>query len=304
VVRGAHVVPHLVDDLLARIPLWSNAGRIRTEPLNGGLSNHTYKVTADGAAFVLRISGGQNDYLGLDRRQELLAINSAHALDVAPRGLWLSDDGNVLVTQFLPGRQVTSEEVCGPEMIRDLAGLMRRIHGITGVSRACGPYWLIHTYVESAVKLGVALPDGFGAHLARLGDIERDADNDGEWRKGYCHNDFFTINTIYHDGVVRMIDWELSGVGDIFFDLVALPYTCNFSSTQEKLLLESYFGTPDDEVARILQDMKFVALVREAAWALLHSAIIKDPVNHKTDYYGFAVHVTKRLSAGLTTLFD
>jgi thiamine kinase-like enzyme len=34
--------------------------------------------------------------------------------------------------------------------------------------------------------------------------------------------------------ILYIIDWEMSGSGDVFFDLATIPFSCKFSEEQEK----------------------------------------------------------------------
>jgi thiamine kinase-like enzyme len=118
----------------------------------------------------------------------------------------------------------------------------------------------------------------------------------------YCHNDYFTFNMIYDGQNLKVIDWELSGYGDCFFDLATLSYSNHFSVEEEKFLLGSYFGFFEEEQLATLHDMKFVCMVREAAWGMLYSGLKLNAVNQPMDYYGFVLYVMKRLRQGYVTL--
>ncbi|MEG1003689.1 hypothetical protein [Clostridium sp.] len=46
-----------IDIVLKSIPEWSNVDEISYEPLNGGLTNVTYKVKVNNKLYVLSING-------------------------------------------------------------------------------------------------------------------------------------------------------------------------------------------------------------------------------------------------------
>src|SRR5918997_156240 len=69
------------EALAARI--WPGR-EVELEPLGGGITNHNFKVSVEGEAFVLRIAGADTELLGIDRRAEHAAAQAAGELDVGP----------------------------------------------------------------------------------------------------------------------------------------------------------------------------------------------------------------------------
>ena len=118
----------------------------------------------------------------------------------------------------------------------------------------------------------------------------------------YCHNDVFTFNLLWDNGQLRAIDWELSGYGDVYFELAVVAYSNRYTSAEERQLLTTYFGEYDDEMSQILQSMRYVSLIREVAWAMLMAAIVQDPLNHSMDYIAFQKQVIERLDGGYLSL--
>jgi thiamine kinase-like enzyme len=298
-----------LESIIQSIPAWRGAMTRHSEPLNGGFSNDTYKVQVDGELFALRINGTQNEFLQLDRALEVEAVQRGFEMNVAPEPLYCAGRSDVLITRFLAGHPVTPEEAHDPAMQARMVQTMKVIHGLQGPQRQAGPFEIIDRYLGGASRLGVAFPDGLDRHLRRMRQIERERSRAAGWYRRYCHNDFFIFNMIYNQADalapagLRLIDWEMSGWGDIFLDLATVPYTNNFTIEEEQTWLEHYFGACDPDLLHALHDMRYVSLIREAAWALLSQAIVTDPVNHQMNYLGFARYVVTRLDAGKMTLF-
>ena len=72
-----------VQEIIDQIPLFRNQ-TVSYEPLNGGLSNQTYKLVCGGTAYVLRIYGKQTEYLKLTRSSEVDVMRSMSDANVAP----------------------------------------------------------------------------------------------------------------------------------------------------------------------------------------------------------------------------
>jgi len=287
-----------IERIIAAIPAWRSA-IIHYEPLKGGFTNDTYIVTVDGKSYVVRINGTQNQFLGLSRHLELLAIEQASKLEIAPRVFKWGNPDEVLITEYLPDGQVQPEDAHKPQVISQLAALLKKIHAIEGVERYNNPFEMIERYITSAERLGVSKPDGLAPHLARMVEIAEQRKNAVE---KYCHNDIFTFNLLWDDGQLRAVDWELSGYGDIYFELAVVAFSNHFSAEEERQLLTAYFGEYNDDMQQILMAMRYVCLIREVAWAMLMTAIVRDPVNHHMDYLAFQKQVIERLDGGYLDL--
>ncbi len=84
----------------------------RVERLGGGLTNHNFKVTVAGEAFVVRVAGQDTDLLGIDRAEEHGAALVAARIGVGPEVVGYVDGS--LVTRFVAGAPVPSDEILDP----------------------------------------------------------------------------------------------------------------------------------------------------------------------------------------------
>lgn len=99
---------------------------LEIEPLGGGITNHNFVVRVDGNAYVLRIAGADTELLGIDRAAEHEAARVAAALGVGPEVVDFVVGS--LITRFVEGGIVPVEEIRRPGGLREVAGLLRRIH--------------------------------------------------------------------------------------------------------------------------------------------------------------------------------
>lgn len=292
-----------IEEVIKDVQQWNQAKKIEFEPLNGGYTNVTYKVNIDNNLYAIRINGHQNEFLKLKREEEIRAIEQAARLDLAPMVLDCKNKDDYLITEFLNGSILSKEEIHEPEIIKKVAEALRKVHSIKDIKRICSPYHLIRSYLEGAERLGVKIPIELGSYLERMTEIENSRKKDLENTNKYCHNDYFTFNMIKSDYEnIKVIDWELSGIGDAYFDLATLSFSNSFNQAEEIILLRSYFGNYNHEMHSILSDLKLVCMIREISWALLHSGIEVEKVNHEMNYYQFALWVLDRLRQGFITL--
>jgi thiamine kinase-like enzyme len=289
-----------VEEIIREVPELSE-GVIGLERLNGGLSNLTYKVATPSGSYVLRVNNTQNEFLSLTRASEVDVMKLAYREGFGPRVVASSRPEQYVVTEFLGECRMVA-----PEDYDEVKGMMierlRQIHRFEGIARMCSPYHLIDGYLKGAAGLGVREPEGLGTLLRRVESIAHQRSSDKMYTNKYCHNDAFACNMLYDGRMLRVIDWELSGYGDVFFDLAIIPFSGRFTEAQEKEWLQLYFGDYEEEQYLILQDMKFVNMVREAAWGLLYAGLSRSSDHHDFDYYRHAEYAIDRIEQGEYTL--
>ncbi|MDQ0916213.1 thiamine kinase-like enzyme [Paenibacillus sp. V4I5] len=290
-----------VEEIIREVPEL-NYEFLSFESLNGGLCNQTYKVKTKQSTYVLRINSRQNEYLNLTRRSEVEVMKKANREGFAPKVIPSNYPEQFVVTEFLEGRMLEKDDLKDDRIKEMIMDRLKRIHRMEGQGRTCTPYDLIHGYLKGADQFQVKHPDGLNRILHRVEKIAHKRSNDKENNNKFCHNDSFLCNMIYTGQQLQIIDWELSGVGDLFFELTLIPFTNQFSETDEREWLKLYFGYFEEEAFHIFQDMKFVSMVREVAWGMFYSGLTKEDSHHNFDYYKFAEYCIQRIEQGIYQL--
>jgi thiamine kinase-like enzyme len=294
----------VVEKIVQREKLFCGDGDIRIEPLAGGLVNHAYKISTDSAEYFLRISSAQYKHLNLDLAQEFQALSLASAQRIAPKALSYDEGIGYLVLEYLPSEKVNIQEFRNPENLARLFEKLQRVHQFKTVDRRCNAYYLIERYIAGARQAGVSVAAEFDGFLKRMREIEQSRAENVEETHCFCHNDLYTINVLKSGQEYYLIDWELCGVGDIYFDLAIFPSIYRYTQDQEVQLLEAYFGKGKvgEEHLVALQDLKYVNVVREAAWAYFYSGLGIQFETHAFDYAGHAARTVEKLIAGENSL--
>jgi hypothetical protein len=128
---------------LARVPFFGNVRRegLEIERLGGALTNVSYKVTVDGAAYVLRLAGeGTSDYI--DRSAEEHNARAAAAAGINAEVVHFDARDGTMVTRFVDGVPMNAGEGFGRDpgapgrAARALGG---RSGGSTGWGGSSGP---------------------------------------------------------------------------------------------------------------------------------------------------------------------
>ena len=291
-----------MDDLrptLSRVPAWKNAGEISVERI-AGLTNANYRVTVDGSRFALRVSGPNTEKLGIDRNHELAALRSAAAAGLAPQVIaFLPPEGH-LVTQWVEGRRWSAAEFRTPEHVRLLTRTVKRIHALPSNGSSFLPFRKVESFLESAREFGAPLPPDLASILEMMRTIEADQQRDAtDWRH-FCHNDLVSVNYLYveQDRSIKVLDWEFSGMGDIYYDLATIVYTHDsdgpIPGELEEVMLSEYFGTVTGHHRRRLQGMKFMLMLFSGCWGLAQQGMQRAgliPSPEDFDYGEFAQHL-------------
>nr|WP_319570385.1 choline/ethanolamine kinase family protein [uncultured Draconibacterium sp.] len=293
-----------ITEIINQIPKWKDNANIRYEPLTGGYSNIVYKVFVDGENYALRINGKQNKFLELNYDDEIEIINLASKDNLTPKVLECENKTDFLITEFIDGNVLSEDQVANPDILKKVVDLVKRIHKIPYQgNRHSTQFSLTRNYLRGAKKLGVLYPTELNEFIKRMDVIEKNHQKDPNYLKYYCHNDVFAHNILLcPDGDLKILDWELSGLGDIWFDLATISFSCGFDQATDESLLNFYFGNSGEQKMKTLHDIKWVCMIREIGWALLHTALNKNKPEPGTDYSEFANSILNRLKQGLVTL--
>ena len=255
------------EPLAAR--LWP--GRtLQIEPLGGGITNHNFKVSLGGEAYVLRIGGKDTELLGIDRRAEHAAALAAAAVGAGPEVVAFLEDEGALVTRFVEGRPLPVEEMRSPQAIARVVDALRPFHEGPAIPARFDSFQVVKTYATAASERGVRVPEAY----QRAAEVAtRIATLRGPQAPRPCHNDLLNANFILDDSRLWIVDWEYAGMGDIFFDLANFSVNNELGPDEDDELLGAYFGDRTDRDAASLAVMRFMSDFREAMWGVLQQAL-------------------------------
>jgi thiamine kinase-like enzyme len=260
-----------IDRIIAQVPQWTGVKDLKVEPI-GGLTNINYLVTAAGERYVLRVSGDNSVFLGINRELELEVLTTASDSGIgAALVQYILPEGH-LVTRFIDGRHWTVAEYHRPEALQRLVETVKRIHAFPPTRGTFSPFRRVESYAEKARAFSIPFPADFDVFLRKMQAVEAHQQQDSSAWLRFCHNDLFSVNFL-DDGHVRVVDWEFAGMGDIYFDLAALVYAYDsegpLPAELEEFLLHSYFGVVNAAQRERLAGMKFMLLFFTAMWGLM-----------------------------------
>lgn len=256
-----------VEKIAARV--WPGRS-LRVEPLGGGITNRNFKVECDGRTYVLRIGGRDTHLLGIDRQAEYRAATVAAALGVGPEVVAFLEPEGYLVTRFVEGAPLPPDEISRPEVLRDAARLIRRVHEGPPIPARFNSFRVVEAYRASAFAHGVEVPAGYEVAKGVADRIEAAL---GPRPETPCHNDLLNANFIRGPMGIQIVDWEYAGMGDRFFDLANFAVNHELDDDHERLLLDAYFGEVRDSDWAHLRLMRLMSDFREAMWGVVQQGI-------------------------------
>ena len=281
---AATVPKHILE-----LPCWE--GPVTAEPLKGGLSNESWKVTDARGSHVVRF-GKDFPVHHVDRAREAMSAKAAHAAGFAPEVQYTAK--GVMVCAFIGAKTWVAADVrANPERV---GGLLRDFHEtlpahVTGAAALFWPFHVIRDYAR-VLKEGqspfladvprlMALSQAFEAAQIPLPII-------------FGHHDLLPANFLDDGKRLWLIDFEYAGFGTAMFDIAGAAANAEMDEAQSEALLRAYFGrAPDEATWRAFDAMQGAALVREAMWAMVSDIHLAAP---GADYKAYTAENLTRLS--------
>jgi len=265
-------IPELTD-VVARLSalLGPREGGVR--PLDGGITNRNFLVHFGGDEYVVRLPGKDTNLLGIDREAECQATKQASELGIGPRVAAMLENPPCLVTCFVEGDGMTSEQLRA--RTADVGQMLRAMHesGLT-LPTDFHVQDLVREYADVARSRGGETPAAYDDALETAGEIVKAVGGHAEHQPCPNHNDLLAANFIDTGEGIVIVDWEYAGMGDPFFDLGNFSVNNELDDTDQKHLLEAYFGEP--ATARRIAALKlfrFMSDFREAMWGVIQRSV-------------------------------
>src|SRR5262249_54903123 len=159
--------------LLARIPAFRDK-QPAIYPIEGGLTNHNFRIEAGGESFVMRLGGADAHLLGIAREQEFVCARAAAAAGIGPEVIAFLPEQETLVTRFVPARLLAVEDAREPATLRRLAETLRRCHAcpVPPNVGSFSPFQAVRDYYKQAQARNVPFPVELNDALRILAGIE------------------------------------------------------------------------------------------------------------------------------------
>jgi thiamine kinase-like enzyme len=282
---------------IASLPCWR--GKVKLEPLRGGLSNTAFVVDDGRERYVVRC-GGDIPVHHVFRDRERAASVAAHAAGLSPEVVYA--EPGIMVIRHIDGRTLAEPDLRAN--IERIVPLLALCHGalarhLIGPANTFRVFQVIRDYAGTlqAARGGsngelsryVTLADALEAQQMPLPIV-------------FGHHDLLPGNFLDDGKRLWLIDWEYGGFGTSMFDLANLADNGSFTRADELILLETYFRQRvSDAMQRAFDAMKVASALREAMWAMVSAIHLAVP---GADYRAHATDYLSRTEAALARYAD
>jgi thiamine kinase-like enzyme len=213
--------------------------QIHLSPINEGLSqSQIFKVEKSGQLYVIRL----NDPIFAEKnRRELFVFQEASKRGVAPNIYYASEDGSVIVMNFVAGQRSSCRIARKKENIALVAYALRQVHTIPRCPPICPSVFdrmlLLHSQMVAEGVSFSKLDQAIGL-LEHLRSVQISLSHTFVT----AHGDLHSGNIFFTDTGVKFIDWAENSWEDSFYDLSCFALCHDYQLWEEDFLLTCYLG--------------------------------------------------------------
>ncbi|MFK7822510.1 MAG: phosphotransferase [Oligoflexales bacterium] len=229
---------------------------MNVKPMQGGYSTRVFSlITISQRKFVLRVLPKRDS--SQEFSKEIYAAIANAKKKTGPKIFYSDSINGILVMEHLGG-QVLRDSVYEDthNKIFELAKLLKQSHSIPAFQLA--QYNIYSRIYDTLRSMGISVPK----RLVKLVDVVKKIEQEPSlWPQVPCHNDLNPNNILESHGKLWLIDWEMAGLNDPFYDLATLANFMALNPTQQKEFLKAYLGgeSSQQQLKRFAQ-MRLVSL--------------------------------------------
>ncbi|MBI5120884.1 MAG: phosphotransferase family protein [Rhodospirillales bacterium] len=255
--------------ILKRIPHLSGCEPLSMNwrPIIGGQHNTVFRLETPGGNYVLRLGRRFPDFPE-HYGEEVYNARLAAAAGLAPQILHFDPDDGTMLVPLIEGTTMDDSKFKAADAVKRAATALKRLH-------AGPPFRSTFDVFKRIDKLEKEASDGGDPAFASLIEVRKavaglkPALKLDQAEMAPCHNDPVPENYIDTGGRMILVDWQCSGQADPHWEVGALSAQCRFDDSQDKALIETYFGSPDHPgVAR----MRLYKVAVSYTWLLFNLA--------------------------------
>ena len=246
---------------------------VGAEALTGGTRNEVYRIRCETGDRVIRLSRFPAPRKGFYVKENNNMQIAARA-GLSPRVDFADGLDGSMMLEFIDGKTMRSADLRKMENAEAVGRIFRKLHQLPGFKDS---FDILAKVERNTARLHRRSSKPF---------IEQQSFNDLMTRvigilrshgvPHYAtHNDPLTRNFILRDGVMILIDWECSGLGDPHWEVAAMSAQAGLDRDVWEAYMVSYFGSMDHP--GICRVPLFEAICRYFWWTDALSTGINDP---------------------------
>lgn len=240
------------------------------EPV-GGLSNNNFRAIYSNNSYFIRLC--EPTIFNINRISELDILNKASSLNLCKTPIYFNALTGNMIYKWIDGHMPTEVDINSGDFLDSLCINLKKLH-LLNCETSFNPFNEIIERIKICNSLKLSLPTYINSLIERLYRLEKELEKNK--LIGLCHNDLNISNILISKVNLYIIDYEFSGMGDIFFDLATIAWLQSYNGRIN--LLKSYFGTFNIKDYDKLLKYLYVVKLLNALWSLIKSS------NSSNDY--------------------
>ena len=235
-----------------------------------GSTNTSYFCTYRNEKYIIRLGAENMDLLVINRRAERAAMEAVRGTDYGIPLVYFNDTNGDMITKYVDAEPITLEEFSQEANMLKIAAITKDMH-----SRRTDYYFNPYDDVEKRLAYikqhKIVMSERFGE---AYGIYEKRRDANPYFEKQYlglCHNDVTLGNCLITKDKKRiyLIDYEFSGMGNIFNDLLCIQH--HYHAENQQLFFEAYFGGYSEYMMQKIKDFHIIVVLWNVTWAYIKS---------------------------------
>ncbi len=280
-----------IDEVIAAVPAW--VGRpVSISAIDGGLTNHNFRVDVDGVPHFVRIPGAETDLLAVDRGNELANTRAAAIAGAGPRVVHHLAAWDVMVLEWLDATTMSNAAFQEPGQTRRIAEVLRRLHAGPRFRGDFDMVALAARYLRLIDERGFDVPPGYREHMGAIPRIDA-ALRAHPAATVPCHNDLLAENYLDDGSRLWIVDYEYSGNNDPTFEVGNTAQELGFDEGRLTELVAGYFGEATPALLARCRLQMIMSDVGWTLWAAIQARI--SPIDY--DFWGWAMDRWARAEA-------
>ena len=227
-----------------------DSGELLVEPLSGGLSNRSFRLSHAERQWVVRlpIVTESHRFQTLEAESEAALLTTVARAGLTPGVIACDSGSGALITEYLRNAAPwTPEKARLPENVKRIAATLRSLHGLMVSPDLLIPFRparLAEKYLDTVRRLKRGEDRSIGVEEKRWAEELRGLASSYEARfapTALCHHDLVATN-ILDDDQLWLVDFEYALWADPVLDLASLAAMNDYDGNQRSLLSQTYFN--------------------------------------------------------------
>ncbi|MEP6948065.1 MAG: choline/ethanolamine kinase family protein, partial [Ginsengibacter sp.] len=269
-----------LNAFIARMPALSNVTSISL--LDGGLTNKNYRIDTETGSFVMRVSDGKPNMLGINRENEKINTHRAYVAGVGPAVIDSFAKEGVLLINWINAKTLDAADMHNnPGLLKRMSASLQLLHAGPAFQGNFHFPSMRKNYLNTVLENNFFMPEQY-MDTAPLVEALEDAVAINPEPLVPCNNDLLAENFLDDGNKIWIIDYEYSGQNEASFEIGNLASESGLSAKDVTALCNSYWQADlPAKVARALA-WSMIARFGWVLWASIQEAVSKIDFDFRT----------------------